>query len=859
MTVSDLTALPSSVPAIWGDVPPRIKNFTGREAILKRLRDGTTSRVTAVLPSEELVPRPLRAGDQPPTALRGWGGVGKTAVAIEYAHRYRSDYDIVWWIPSEQLSLVRASLAELAGRLGLEEAVTMGVEGAAAAARDALRRGKPYGRWLLVFDNADRPDDFREYIPSGAAAGDVLITSRNPAWQDNADMVQVDVFSREESKEFLLKRAGVKPDAPVTDQLTDKLGDLPLALSQAGAVLSETGMPVGDYVQLLDNEIVRIMAEGRSADYPVSVAAAWTISVDKARQQLPEAQELLRCCAYFGPDPIPRDAFRSGTNLIGTQISELMDDPIQLARAIRVLGRFALVNISEGAVTVHRLIQALLRGGLDDVEQERYRHYVHLILAAAAPEDPAEDRQWPRFRELLPHVTSEATDLARCTDPRVRAFVLNMMRFLYLSGDRASFEQITTQFIGRWTADSGADDVSVLTAQRHIGDFLRRLGRYQEAYQRVEETLGAARVALGESDRLTLALRGGFGGDLRARGDFAAALEFDEQTRALDDEVFGPSDPQTLRMVSNLAIDYGLNCRYLEARDQCRQAYQRMFKTGSGASATEILVAWYNLAWALRLQGRYDEARDVGEEALDYGRQRLGSDHFATLRTSIGLSVALRRIPPERGTALQIAAEVYETCQRRFGSTNPDTMAAAINLANGQRVNNLLPDALALAESTVATYPEVYGIEHPYYSGCSGNLALLRRVNGDPAGARLLNERALKELDKSLGRDHTFSLVVAVNLASDLAELGSAHDARILSEDTLARLISLLGAEHPFTLGCAANLVADLHDDGALAEADKLRADTLRGYEATLGLDHPDAMVFVEGRRLDFDFDPPPI
>jgi tetratricopeptide (TPR) repeat protein len=859
MTVSDLSAPPSSVPVIWGDVPPRIKNFTGREAILKRLRDGTSSRVTAVLPSEESVPRSPRAGDQPPTALRGWGGVGKTAVAIEYAHRYRSDYDIVWWIPSEQLSLVRASLAELASRLGLEEAVTMGVEGAAAAARDALRRGKPYGRWLLVFDNADRPEEFREYIPSGAAAGDVLITSRNPAWQANADMVQVDVFSREESKEFLLKRAEVKPDAPVTDQLADKLGDLPLALSQAGAVLSETGMPVGDYVQLLDNEIVRILAEGRSADYPVSVAAAWTISVDKARQQLPEAQELLRCCAYFGPDPIPRDAFRSGTELGETQISDLLDDPILLARAIRVLGRFALVNISEGAVTVHRLIQALLRGGLNDEDRGRYQHYVHLILAAAAPEDPSEDREWPRFRELLPHVTSEATDLAGCLDPKVRAFVLNMMRFLYLSGDRASFEQITAQFIGQWTADSGSDDVSVLTAQRHIGDSLRRIGRYQEAYQRVEETLGAARSALGERDPVTLQLRGGFGGDLRARGEFAAALEFDEQTQALDEDVLGSSNPQTLRMVSNVAIDYGLNCRYAEASDRCTQAYQRMFKPGSGASATEILVAWYNLAWALRLQGRYEEARDVGEEALDYGRQRLGPDHFATLRTSIGLSAALRRIPPERATALQIAMEAYEICQRRFGPTNPDTLAAAINLTNSQRVNNQLSEALTLAESTVATYPEVYGIDHPYYSGCSGNLALLRRVSGDPSGARQLNEQALRELDKSLGRDHTFSLVVAVNLASDLAELGNVHDARALREDTLTRFVNLLGGEHPFTLGCAANLVADLRADGAEAEAEKLRADTLRGYEVTLKLDHPDAVVFTEGRRLDFDFDPPPI
>src|SRR5580658_8974674 len=127
MTETD-APVSGAVPVIWGDVPPRNKNFTGRENILGRLRQGASSRITAVLPEDPL-----------PTALRGLGGVGKTAIAIEYAYRFRSAYDVVWWIPSEQLPLVRASLAALAGRLGLEAAMATGIEGAAAAALDALR------------------------------------------------------------------------------------------------------------------------------------------------------------------------------------------------------------------------------------------------------------------------------------------------------------------------------------------------------------------------------------------------------------------------------------------------------------------------------------------------------------------------------------------------------------------------------------------------------------------------------------------------------------------------------------------------------------------------------------------------
>jgi tetratricopeptide (TPR) repeat protein len=859
MTEAEFPASSSAVPVVWGDIPPRNKNFTGREAILERLRRSASSKVTAVLPSEDAVPKPKRTEESAPRALRGMGGVGKTAVAIEYAHRFRSDYDVVWWIPSEQPSLVPASLAQLARRLGLEEAVSAGIEGAATAALDALRQGKPYSRWLLIFDNADRPDDFRDSIPSGSGPGEVLITSRNPAWQAQADTVQVDVFSRDESKDFLRKRAGVKPEADDTNLLADKLGDLPLALEQAGAMLFETGMPVGEYVGLLDKQILRIMGEGGSGEYPRSMTAAWRLSVDKVEKQQPEALELLRCCAYFGPEPIPRDVFHSGARASGTSVSELMADPILLAGAIRVLGRFALVNISEGTITVHRLIQALLRGELDDEEKERYRHDVHMILAAAASTDPADDRQWPRYRELLPHVTSGATELARCKDPRVRAFVLDMMRYLYLSGDSTSFEQLARAFIDRWSRESGADDPSVLMAQRHYGDVLKQLGRYKEAYELDAASLKIANEKLGERDRLTLAVRSGLGGDLRARGDFAEALTLDEESRTLHEAVFGEDDPQTLRIINNLAVDYGLNSDYTRARELSQFAYRLMRRSTARSSATEVLVAWYNMAWAVRLQGLYTEARNVSEEALDFGRQRLGADHYATLRTMIGLSIALRRLALTREDALQIAEEVYETCQRRLGENNPDTMAAAINLTNAQRVNDQRDKALALAKRTAARYPQVYGAEHPYNHGCASNLALLLRVTGDPDGARELNEKALAGLEKGLGRDHAFSLVVAVNLASDLAMLGDISDACALGKGTLSRLTRLLGKNHPFTLGCASNLAVDLRGVGAQDEADALHEETMRGYEETLGLSHPDALVAAAGGRLDFDFDPPPI
>src|ERR1700734_1520234 len=111
VTVPESRQASGAAPAIWGNVPQPIKNFTGREDILGQVRDAVEQGAqAAVLPqaSSAILPQ----------ALLGLGGVGKTAVGIEYAHRFRSEYDVVWWIAADQPTLVRSSLAALAAPLG---------------------------------------------------------------------------------------------------------------------------------------------------------------------------------------------------------------------------------------------------------------------------------------------------------------------------------------------------------------------------------------------------------------------------------------------------------------------------------------------------------------------------------------------------------------------------------------------------------------------------------------------------------------------------------------------------------------------------------------------------------------------
>ncbi|SFN86519.1 FxSxx-COOH system tetratricopeptide repeat protein [Actinomadura madurae] len=837
----DQSTITDRIPQVWGKVPPQNKNFTGRTDLLARLRNGLANQVTAVVPH----------------ALHGLGGVGKTQMAVEYAYRYRSDYDLVWWIPADQPVLVRSSLASLAQHLGLPSASVSGVEDAANAVLDALRRGEPYTDWLLIFDNADEPEELTDVLPQGP--GHVLITSRNHRWAGIVDAVPIDVFTREESVEFLTRRIprGITPED--ADRLAEELGDLPLALEQAGALHVETGIAVSEYLRLLTQRTSQLLSQGKPTEYPVSMTAAWALSVASLEEKLPEALDLLRYCAFFGPEPIPRDAFSKVVRGLSPQLSNLIEDPIRLGRAIGELGRFALarLDIPARTIQVHRLIQALVRDELPSAEQDRLRHEVHVLLAAYTPSDPSNANNWNTYLNALGHF--EPAGVAQCQAPEVRELALNMITYLYSSADFPSARSFVQSFIDEWTATSGPDHEDVLKLHVELGNLLRELGQYEEAAELNRQTLSTAEKALGHDHDTTLRALRGRAADLRASGDFQQAHEIDEETLRRYESKFGATDWNTWRAVNSVALDYGLKSDYTNARTRLEKVLRGVLaEDGASSDPSSYLNIYTGLVRTVRLGGDYSEACDLGEDVYAFGIEQLGPEHAWTLRAGKDLSIAWRRAG-DYDRALELAEEIQQRYVRIYGLDHPDTLAAAVCLANIRRTIGEFQEALVLADDTVRRYPRIYAAEHPYNHACAGNLAVLRRITGDPEIARKLNEDALAGLEVKLGRDHHYSLTVAINLASDLAAIGETESAYRLCSGSLRRLRALLGDNHPLTLAAAANTVADLRALGRDDEATALYDDTEERYRRTLTLDHPDARVFLEGRRLDADFDPPPI
>lgn len=363
---------PGTLPPVWR-VPGRNATFVGRNATLHELRDRLCANVTVVMPQ----------------ALHGLGGVGKTLIAAEYAYRFSADYDLVWWVPAEQPSAARISLADLAVELRIPSDDSVGDR--VRAVLEALREGRPYRRWLIVFDNADAPEELLDLIPQGP--GHVLVTSRNQQWASHADPMEVSVFDRAESVALLQNRV---KELSATDayRVASELGDLPIAIEGAAAWLASTAMPIRQYLGLLQDQLGRMLAESIPVGYPASAAATWLVSLDRLRERTPAAAKLLELCAFFGPEPIPMVVLSSEPMIeMLSRYGQSLRDPILQGRLIREIGRFALArpNVENGSIQVHRLVQKVFRGQFDDHQQGDYVRIVRDILSAANPglPDPA--------------------------------------------------------------------------------------------------------------------------------------------------------------------------------------------------------------------------------------------------------------------------------------------------------------------------------------------------------------------------------------------------------------------------------------------------------------------------------------
>jgi CO dehydrogenase nickel-insertion accessory protein CooC1 len=826
---------PGTIPPIW-NVPARNADFTGRGATLELLRDKLAGGGMTVVVAQ---------------ALYGLGGVGKTQLALEYAHRFMADYDLVWWVPSERAEETSGALADLARKMGLK--VGDNVAEAAEAALEELRRdSSPH--WLLIFDNADDPKQLEPYLPTGA--GHVLITSRNQAWSHSAEPLEVDVFTGDESVAHLLRHVP-ELDRADAKRVADALGHLPLAVEQASAWLEQTGMPARAYVEQLMTQSTRILALNQPPDYPMPVVATWNLSFERLKKRSPAAVRLLQLCAFFSAGPISMDLLYSDEmNESLLPFDETLSEKLMLGRVIRDISRFALVKVDQASssLQIHRLVQAVIRSQMSEQEQEDARHEVHKILAGARPrqgetDDPA---NWSTYDIIWPHLGPSQAD--ECDDPRTRQLLIDWVRYQWKHGEFESGLNLARRLENLWTHQLGPDHQQTLHLQFQIANVLRSQGRFGDARELDTYVLERQRAVLGTDHPHALITANGLGADLRALGDFRKALALDQETYDSFKEQFGEDYPRSMIAAHNLASSLRLVGDCFGARRLEEETLDRQRQV-LGRDHPYTLLSAASLAHDMRAAGAFRESVDLLRVTWEKYREVLGDDMTDTLRAATSLAVSLRKAG-EQSEAMTLAQDTYERYKRRYGSDAPDAQSCALNLACDYAAVDDMPSALDLVTGVKAAHQASLGDDHPNTMAATNNLACYLRCIGRLPEALALTDDTLARMQRKLGPSHPLTLSCAVNLANCRGDAGDPGDAEALERQTISLLRETLGRDHPDTLVCEANLAITLRQEGREEDADELRARIISDFSRILGAGHPDAVQLHKWQRINRDLEP---
>ncbi|KAL7275543.1 hypothetical protein RUND412_001502 [Rhizina undulata] len=795
----------------------RNRNFCGREDILDKMQQILEPRNSAKSPVEMPIAK-RGAKKRKSVILHGLGGIGKSQIALEYAHRFHNLYTSIFWIDAENVSRTTNSACKIVEQLVVhyiakprfsdyqEIAKVLGIPGkidpsgkirrgaeelAMAVVHNWLSTSENRG-WLLLVDNHDKPaaDTFDNLFPT-CDWGSFIITTRLPNLRRHGVCIEVAEIGSEAGLELLLESSGIieeemsESELQEAQELVQDLGELPLALDQAGAYICSLQIPVSAYRERLktglsagfDEELL----DPSLSPYKSSVLKTWELSFQELSD---DARHLLHMCAFLSNEDIPEELFRRSKSAVPW----ITEDKNRLDKAIRSLFTFSLAKRKESndSLWIHRLVHTWAREHTDIASQRRNAEDTLALVASAivadehnrSPEDYIFERRILNHLKICQeHISTYFTgsDSIKAAEA---SFAMSVV-FQEL-GDLQQAEDLCGRSIDGYEKALGRDHPLCLEAIHRMGYILYRERKCNEALKLNREALAGKEKIFGSEHPSTLETMHNLAHVVCSAGYNNEALDLYQKALAGKEIALGKDHRSTLQTVNSIASIFSTQGRHDEALIWCRRALVGLEKA-LGHDHPETLWAVNAMGYTFDSQGRHHEALALYKRALGGRERALGEDHPLTLETIDAIAAILKG----QGR-LDEALEWYEKAlvrrEKALGEDHPKNLTAIHAIAWMFRNHKRYDEAFEWHRKSLVRREKALGEDHPGTLDTIDAIAAVLCNQDRYDEAVEWYEKALIRREKVLGKHHFFTQHTVNSMVSCLGKMGRFTEARQLKE-----------------------------------------------------------------------------
>ncbi|KAL8364648.1 hypothetical protein RB595_003771 [Gaeumannomyces hyphopodioides] len=810
-------------------------------------------------------------------ALVGLGGIGKSQLAIEFAHRTAEETPNKWifWIHAGTQARVQEGFRAIANAVKLpgwdqpKAEILQFVYG--------WLSNQQNGQWIIILDSTDDEgvfyaNDGREekqlasYLPQ-SRNGSIVVTTRNKGLAykltgNHNNIIEIGPLLLADALLLLERKLGPLPDTDTAKALVQALDFVPLAISQAAAYirarspLSSIVLYLAEFhkgerkrARLLGHDAGDLRRDGGASN---AILTTWQISFEHIRSKRPSAADLLALMSFFDPqgialsllkpvntESVQRDSW-SGSGSSSDEADDGFEDDVA------ILQDFCLVSTSENenesALEMHGLVQLSMRQWLeaDGLQSKFTRQFVKRMATAFPTGDYS---NWATCQHLFAHVEA-AVNCQPAEDGTQELWAGLMYRggwYALEQGRYRTAERMAGKAKRSREKQLGKSDEKTLASMVLHASTYRNQGRWQEAEKLDVEVMETSKIKLGVDNPSTLTSMANLASTFWNQGRWQEAEKLDVEVMETSKTKLGVDHPDTLTSMANLASTYRNQGRWQEA-EKLNVEVMEIRKTKLGVDHPSTLTSMANLASTYRDQGRWQEAEKLNVEVIKTSRTKLGVDHPDTLISMANLASTYRN-QGRWQEAERLNVEVMETSKTKLGVDHPDTLTSMANLASTYRNQGRWQEAEKLNVKVVETSKTKLGVDHPSTLTSMANLASTYRNQGRWQEAEKLDVEVMKTSKTKLGVDHPSTLTSMANLASTYRNQGRWQEAEKLDVKVMETSKTKLGVDHPDTLTSMANLALTYKNQGRWQEAEKLNVKVMETRKTKLGVDHPDTLT----------------